>query len=162
MKQQLRFDKTTKIISAVVLLIPIALLFMPVPQNQGGIIIPIITSISLLAIFGIAWLLHPTSYEITNDYLLIHRPLSAIKIALSDISKFQKTEAGFSLRLVGSGGLFGYYGLFTSSKLGRHHRYTGSNEDLVLIDAGKRKYLLSIHDELFYNELIKRTIKSEQ
>lgn len=156
MKQKIRFDKTTKIISAIVLLIPVALLFIPVPQEQGGIIIPILTSFSLLAMFGIAWLLHPTAYEITNEYLLIHRPLRAIKINLSDIAKLEKTEAGFSLRLVGSGGLFGYYGLFSSGKLGRHLRYTGNNEDLVLVNAGKKKYLLSIHDEQFYNELLKQ------
>lgn len=162
MKQKLRFDKTTKIISAVVLLIPVALLFMPVPEKQGGLIIPIITSFSLLLVFSFAWILHPTSYEITDEYLLIHRPIRAIKINLSEIIKMVKTESGFSIRLIGSGGLFGYYGLFSSGKLGRHHRYTGNNEDLVLIDAGKKKHLLSIHDELFYNELIKRTIKTEQ
>ena len=105
--------------------------------------------------FLISWLLHPTSYEITNKELLIHRPKGPIKISLTDIKSIEKTEPGFSIRLFGSGGLFGYFGLFSSNKLGKHHRYTGNNENLVLLNTGKKKYLLSIHDELFFDELIK-------
>jgi hypothetical protein len=157
MKQQIRFDKTTKILSIVVLLIPVALFILPAVIIKDGNIIPILTSLFLVIAFVVAWMLHPTSYEITDQQLLVHRPLGPIRINLSDIIKMEKTEPGFSVRLFGSGGLFGYYGIFSSGKLGRHLRYTGNNENLLFVNAGKKKYLLSIHDELFYNELIKRT-----
>jgi len=159
MVQKIRFDTTTKILSIVVLLIPVALFILPVALIKDQNIIPILTSLFLVIVFLISWLLHPTSYEITNEELLIHRPKGPIKISLTDIQSIEKTEPGFSIRLFGSGGLFGYFGLFSSNKLGKHHRYTGNNENLVLINAGKKKYLLSIHDELFFEELIKRTRK---
>lgn len=155
MKQDIRFDNTTKIISAVIMLIPIVLFITPIILIKDGNIIPILTSIFLIITFIIAWILHPTSYEIINEQLLIHRPVSPIKINLSDIIRMEKTERGFSMRLFGSGGLFGYYGIFSSGKHGKHYRYTGNNKDLVLIICKSKKYLLSIYDENFYSQLSK-------
>ncbi len=155
MKQQLKFDLTTKIISTIVIAIPFVMIFAQYTFINDNNVILDITAIFLFITYFITWMLHPVSYEITTETLLIHRPLGSIKIKLSTIQEVFRTEPGFSMRLFGSGGLFGYFGLFSSNKLGRHHRYTGNNENLVLLNAGKKKYLLSIHDDLFFDELIK-------
>ena len=162
MKQKIKFDKTTKIVTAIVLLIPFAILITPIVLLKQASIIPLLTSLFLIITFLITWLLHPTSYEITTEHLLIHRPFSPIRIAYSSIIKIENTESGYSVRLFGSGGFFGYFGLFSSKKLGSHVRYTGNNENLVFIKTSKKKYLLSIHDELFYNELINRSKITEK
>ena len=159
MKQKLEFDLTTKIISALVIAIPFVMIFGQYSVIKESNDILILTSIFLFITYFVAWMLHPTSYEITNDSLVIHRPISAMKISLASIKNIEHTEPGYSMRLFGSGGLFGYYGLFSSKKHGTHHRYTGNNKNLILIATEKKKYLLSIHDELFFNELIKRTKK---
>jgi hypothetical protein len=155
MKQKLEFDLTTKIISAIVIAIPFVMLIAQYYVVNNNNVILTLTSFFLFITYLVAWLLHPTSYEINNENLLVHRPISAIKIKLASIKNIEKTEPGYSMRLFGSGGLFGYYGLFTSNKLGRHHRYTGNNKNLVLLTTDKKKYLLSIHDELFFQELSK-------
>jgi hypothetical protein len=161
MKQQLEFDLTTKIISALVIAIPFVMISAQYTVIKENNVILTLTSIFLFITYLVAWLLHPTSYEITNENLVIHQPVKAIKISLASIKNIERTEPGYSMRLFGSGGLFGYYGLFSSNKLGRHYRYTGNNKDLVFVNAGKKNYLLSIHDKLFFDELIKRTKKVE-
>lgn len=155
MKQKLEFDLTTKIISALVIAIPFVMIIAQYTFINDHNVILDITAIFLFITYFITWMMHPTSYEITNENLLIHRPFHAIKISLASIKNIERTEPGYSMRIFGSGGLFGYFGLFSSNKLGRHNRYTGNNENLVLLNAGKKKYLLSIHDELFFQELIK-------
>jgi hypothetical protein len=161
MKQQLEFDLTTKIISALVIAIPFVMISAQYTVIKENNAILTLTSIFLFITYLVAWLLHPTSYEITNENLVIHQPVKAIKISLASIKNIEQTEPGYSMRLFGSGGLFGYYGLFSSNKLGRHYRYTGNNKDLVFVNTGKKNYLLSIHDQLFFDELIKRTKKAE-
>jgi hypothetical protein len=157
MKQKLEFDLTTKIISALVIAIPFVMIIAQYSVIKENNEILSLTSIFLFITYFVAWMLHPTSYEITNENLVIHRPIRAIKISLASIKNIERTEPGYSMRLFGSGGLFGYYGLFSSNKLGRHHRYTGDNKNLVLISTEKKKYLLSIHDDLFFQELSKKT-----
>ena len=157
MKQKLEFDLTTKIISALVIAIPFVMIIAQYSIIKENNEILSLTSIFLFITYFVAWMLHPTSYEITNEKLVIHRPVRAIKISLASIKNIERTEPGYSMRLFGSGGLFGYYGLFSSNKLGRHHRYTGNNKNLVLISTEKKKYLLSIHDDLFFQELSKKT-----
>ena len=157
MKQKLEFDLTTKIISALVIAIPFVMIIAQYSVIKENNEILSLTSIFLFITYFVAWMLHPTSYEITNENIVIHRPVRAIKISLASIKNIERTEPGYSMRLFGSGGLFGYYGLFSSNKLGRHHRYTGNNKNLVLISTEKKKYLLSIHDDLFFQELSKKT-----
>jgi hypothetical protein len=157
MKQKLEFDLTTKIISALVIAIPFVMIIAQYSVIKENNEILALTSIFLFITYFVAWMLHPTSYEISNEILVIHRPVKAIKISLASIKNIERTEPGYSMRLFGSGGLFGYYGLFSSNKLGRHHRYTGNNKNLVLISTEKKKYLLSIHDDLFFQELSKKT-----
>jgi hypothetical protein len=157
MKQKLEFDLTTKVISALVIAIPFVMIIAQYSVIKENNEILALTSIFLFFTYFVAWMLHPTSYEISNENLIIHRPVRAIKISLASIKNIERTEPGYSMRLFGSGGLFGYYGLFSSNKLGRHHRYTGNNKNLVLISTEKKKYLLSIHDNLFFQELSKKT-----
>jgi hypothetical protein len=156
MKQKLEFDLTTKIISALVIAIPFVMIIAQYSVIKENNEILALTSIFLFITYFVAWMLHPTSYEISNESLVIHRPVRSIKISLASIKNIERTEPGYSMRLFGSGGLFGYYGLFSSNKLGRHHRYTGNNKNLVLISTEKKKYLLSIHDNLFFQELSKK------
>jgi hypothetical protein len=156
MKQKLEFDLTTKIISALVIAIPFVMIIAQYSVIKENNEILALTSIFLFITYFVAWMLHPSSYEISNENLIIHRPVRAIKISLASIKNIERTEPGYSMRLFGSGGLFGYYGLFSSNKLGRHHRYTGNNKNLVLISTEKKKYLLSIHDDLIFQELSKK------
>jgi len=52
----------------------------------------------------------------------------------------------FSRRLAGSGGLFGYYGLFQTSKLGRSNWYLTNRQHSVVVITASRTVLLSPDD----------------
>jgi phage shock protein PspC (stress-responsive transcriptional regulator) len=105
MKQKLDFDLTTKIISALVIAIPFVMMISQYFIINGDNVILTLTSFFLFITYLVAWLLHPTSYEITNENLLIHRPLHAIKISLASIKNIERAEPGYSMRIFGSGGL---------------------------------------------------------
>ena len=157
MQQKIKFDLITKVLSGVVMLIPLTLLITHHFIIKDDVIIPDVVAIFLFIAFGITWMLHPTAYEITTEEFLIHRPKGPIRIKLNAIQSIEKTEPGMSIRLFGSGGLFGYFGLFSSKKLGKYYRYTGSNSNLVCITCTDKKYVVSIHEEEFYQHLLKVT-----
>lgn len=104
----------------------------------------VLGGIVFLTIF-FAYLYSPAGYAITSEHLAIKRPLKPVLIKLSEIEKAEAIGPDmleYSFRLWGSGGLFGYFGLFTNEKLGKYTAYLTNYSDLVLIKTGKT-YVIS-------------------
>ena len=83
---------------------------------------PIYTTVALSVIYFIALVFRPIYYKITNDKLIIHRLIKDVKINRQNISTIElinKEKISWSFRTFGVGGLFGYFGNFANSKLGR-------------------------------------------
>ena len=100
-----------------------------------------------LTIIVLTVLFAPVKYTITNSMIIVNRlgPNVLIPIeSIEEIRRLQKKELGIALRLFGSGGFFGGYGLFYTSRLGIFNAYVTNRETLVFIkcDNGK-KILLS-------------------
>ena len=126
------YDRTTKILTAVVCL---ALLGAAVAiQNL------IATVVSLLVIvLGYAY--SPRGYTLEDGGITIRRWIGSVRIPLEGV---REVRAGDSsdfrgcVRLWGSGGLFGYYGLFRTSKLGHSTWYmTDRSRAIVLVTTSK-------------------------
>jgi hypothetical protein len=86
--------------------------------------------------FFITWGLHPSGYIIRSNAIEIIRPFKSIKIRkeeIESISDIDTNQIGLGLRTFGSGGLFGYFGWYSSKKIGRHLRYTTNSNHLALI-----------------------------
>ena len=72
--------------------------------------------------------------------LTIDRLLGSVEIPLATIQSAEILEAGRlagSLRTLGSGGLFGYYGRFRNQVLGRYRMYATRGDGYVLIRASQ-------------------------
>ena len=100
-----------------------------------------------LTIIVLTVLFAPVKYTITNSMIIVNRlgPNVLITIeSIEEIRRLQKKELGIALRLFGSGGFLGGYGLFYTSRLGIFNAYVTNRETLVFIkcDNGK-KILLS-------------------
>jgi hypothetical protein len=95
----------------------------------------------LIAILVLTMLFAPRGYVVGARTLTIERRLLPIRIPLSEIRKVEELDRERlrgSIRVFGSGGLFGIYGRFWSRKLGHFRMHATRGGDYVLIDAGVR------------------------
>jgi hypothetical protein len=126
------YDRMTKIISALVCVLLVA--------------IGIFTKIFAVAALGwlviaICYAYSPQGYEVAERSVIVRRLIGRARIPLEEIREIRTaTTDDFRgcIRLWGSGGMFGYYGLFRTSKLGTCRWYvTNRAKAVVLVTAAK-------------------------
>jgi hypothetical protein len=93
------------------------------------------------------WALAPRAFEIGAGKLRVLRNgWRALELPLAEITSVAHAEPGLlagSIRLLGTGGLFGYYGLFRSPTLGAFRLYATRSEGLVLVRSARRALVLT-------------------
>jgi hypothetical protein len=88
----------------------------------------------------------PRGYTVEAGRLRVDRPLRAVEIPLASIRAAGALPDGAlrgAARLVGSGGLFGYYGRFWSRRLGAFRLYATRRTGLVVVDTATERFVLS-------------------
>ncbi|GAB4030072.1 MAG: hypothetical protein Fur0012_05380 [Elusimicrobiota bacterium] len=133
-------------------LIPLAL-YLYSPEKPFT---PLLVFFIMTATSALTWLFSPVSYQITETKLKILRPIKDIEIDLGEISEIKKTDRASlkgTVRLFGSGGLYGFFGLFYKKGLGKFYAYCTNSSDLVLIKAGKIFLISPSHTETFISFL---------
>ncbi|MDI9866421.1 PH domain-containing protein [Flectobacillus sp. DC10W] len=100
----------------------------------------------------------PRSYQISGDYLTINRLFYDAKYERRKIEKVEvlnKEQMGFAIRTFGVGGLFGYFGYYTSKNQGSMLWYATQREKFVMIHLeGNKKIVLTPDDAIsFVSEL---------
>ena len=135
------YDRTTKILSVALT----TLLLIVVPTATRSKIATAVCVLGLIALYAFS----PRSYTIDGRMLLVHRLIGAKRIPLTGIRELRAANAADlsgAIRLFGNGGLFGYWGIFSTSKLGTSRWYvTDQNRPVVLITEAKT-YVLSPGD----------------
>jgi uncharacterized protein YjlB len=126
------YDTTTKVISAAVFI-----LFLTAAADTRSLLVEGVFALLFLAAY--AW--SPTGYEIADGDVVIRRLIGNVRIPVSGIREVRiaaRDDLSGNMRLFGSGGLFGYYGLFRNSKLGNTNWYvTDRGHSVVLVgDSG--------------------------
>ena len=112
--------------------------------------IPISISIILLLIYFIVFAFRPIDYEISSGKLIIRRPFVDVKIELSQIKTVElldEEKIGQAFRTFGVGGLFGYFGKMSSSKLGSLTLYATRRNKTVLVQTVNDKKIILTPDE---------------
>jgi PH (Pleckstrin Homology) domain-containing protein len=95
---------------------------------------------------GFAWALGPKGYSILGDALVVDRPLRPVRIPLRTVRAAGPLPAGSfrgSVKVAGSAGMFGWYGRFWNRRLGGFRAYATRRDGLVLVDAGRERFVLS-------------------
>lgn len=91
----------------------------------------------------------PKGYALSDAELLIDRKIKPVRIPLREITEVRALEDGLfrgSLRLMGTSGFYGHYGLFWNRKLGKFRAYVTRTKDLVAVRTEKGLFLLSPDD----------------
>jgi hypothetical protein len=108
-----------------------------------------VTGIFLL-LYGLAFAFHPTAYNVTQDALIICRPIQNVHIkrtAIKSIVIVDKKEIRGSIRTFGVGGVFGYYGCFANYTFGSMTWYATRRDKAVLITTTNNKKIVVTPNE---------------
>lgn|SRR5574343_242599 len=148
MKFSVSLDKTAKYLSLFISLFVAATLIVTAILSDDRQTFFIVGPIVTVSIF-LAYLWKPSSYEITNEYVIVHRLIGAAKYERSRIINVragEPEEIKNSIRLFGSGGMFGYFGKFRNSHLKTFVLQCTRRDNLVMIFTDKGLKVLSPDD----------------
>jgi hypothetical protein len=137
-----KLSKTALTITIFFHIILILALFL-IRQNPNYGFLSVLTIVASLVL---THSLHPVSYTIVPDCVRINRPVLPIIIQDADIIQLEKTnvsDLSISLRLLGSGGVWGYFGIYHSSIHGKLIMMATDMQNLVLIVTPTKKYVIS-------------------
>ncbi|HEY4936344.1 MAG TPA: PH domain-containing protein [Puia sp.] len=108
------------------------------------------TLILLSLIYFLAYLFRPISYKITNDELIVNRLVKSVHIPRKNIVSAESVDRdmiSWSLRTMGVGGLFGYYGRFMNYRIGNMTWYATRKDKAVLIRTLRDEKIILTPDE---------------
>jgi len=134
------YDSFTKFLSAFV-----CLGFLAVILASHNIIISALALVVILISFAYS----PRGYVVSDRSILVRRLAGGVRIPLDDVRELRRStedDLRGCIRLRGSGGLFGYYGLFRSSKLGEFTEYVTNRNNSVVLITGSKTMLFSPDD----------------
>lgn len=100
----------------------------------------------------------PIRLTIGNDKIILHRLFGSINIPIKDIIAIKaipNSETAFSIRIFGSGGLFGYLGKFKNKILGNYTMYATNVNELILIRTDRKTYVFSCKNRDEFIESVK-------
>jgi hypothetical protein len=146
------YDRTTKIISAGACVL---LLLMGVLTHNT-----IVGCVSVLVVLlSYAW--SPRGYALAERSIVVKRLIGGARIPLECVREARRTTSDDlrrCIRLWGSGGMFGYYGLFRTSKLGKCWWYVTDRRNTVVVITDKKTALFSPDDVDGFLAAIRATV----
>jgi hypothetical protein len=134
------YDRTTRIVSAVVCVFLVLAAIAAHSIWIGGLLV-------LTLVLGYAY--SPRGYTVSDQAITVTRLTGNARFPLERIREARQTTADDlrgCIRLWGSGGFFGYYGLFRTSKFGLCRWYVTNRRNTVVAIAGAKTALFSPDD----------------
>src|SRR5579872_3994254 len=131
------YDRTTRIVTAVVCALTIGL----------ALLLPAwIAAVTAILVIVLPFLWSPRSYIVEPGVITVKRRIGSVRIPLENVREFRPAtpnDVSGCIRLMGSGGLFGYYGLFRTSRLGKCTWYVTDRSRMVLLVTDAKTCLFS-------------------
>jgi hypothetical protein len=134
------YDLTTKTVSALACIVAL-----------GGAMLAHSVIVGCLLLFGVAmsYAYSPRGYVCSGRTLTVKRLIGDVEISLEELREARaaaKDDFRGGIRLWGSGGLFGYYGLFRTTRLGKCTWYLTSRSNAIVVVTAAKTVLLSPDD----------------
>ncbi|MCY7290574.1 MAG: PH domain-containing protein [Ferruginibacter sp.] len=145
-------DSLAKVVTASISIIFAAIIVVQISLIKGeGNAVPIFTTVTLAIIYFGTFSFRPISYILTQDKLIIQRPLSVVKMERDEIKSVEQLnndKLSWTVRTFGVSGLFGYFGNFRNIQLGNMTWYATRRKDkIVLVTTINNKKIILSPDE---------------
>lgn len=115
--------------------------------KSAGLASPIFTTTICLIIYFGAFAFRPINYTVDSTNLTVHRLIINARIKKADIKTVEiinSDKIKGAMRTFGVGGLFGYYGKFANSSVGKMTWYATRRNHVVLITThDDQKFILT-------------------
>jgi len=150
------YDSTSKAISAVVIV-----LFAAVAIATRSTIAAGLGALVLIFSYGYS----PRSYSILDRSIIVRRLVGDVRISLEGLRELRAATADDfrnCIRLWGSGGLFGWYGLFRTSKLGKCTWYVTNRGNAVVAVTGTKTAVFSPDDAEVFISAVQASVPIPQ
>jgi hypothetical protein len=145
-------DKLARVITVLV-----TLLFFVVASIQYYLlgqeippVAPLLLLFLLIVTYALSFAFRPKGYLLKGDELVVLRPVKSRHIPLRRIvsaTALERKDLSWSLRLFGVGGMFGYYGKFTNTRIGLMTWYMTRRDRAVLLRLDDGKKIIVSPDE---------------
>jgi Ca2+/Na+ antiporter len=140
-------DKTVKksTLFSLLMFVLIFIYFLYISMQSGNYLATILFLILAFLSYLLPLLFRPQKYIITDNELEIKRTVGSVKIRLEDIKKVERideTALRGIKRVFGSGGIFGYFGIFKNKELGTMRLYTTRKDERVYILTSEGKNII--------------------
>jgi Bacterial PH domain len=106
------------------------------PENESASMRLTVLALVVPVILMLAVVFAPLGYTVDGSGIVVNRMGPKICIRHSEVAEIRpirRCDVGFGIRLNAFAGFFGFYGRFTSTRLGRFHAYVTDFKRLVLI-----------------------------
>jgi len=126
----------------------VVLVVLPLIVMRSGAVAVVLALVSV-AVIALAYAYSPRSFEISDGTFRVKRLVGDVVFPLTSLRFVRDANpADFRgiVRLWGSGGLFGYYGLFWSKALGKSKWYLTDRSKAVVVTDGNQTVLVSPED----------------
>lgn len=129
MKAKVKFSTYSLILTFAVTALLAYCLYATYSTSKFGLI-----AILVILSWTFTLLYAPVSVDLTDNSLIMRHPLNNTKLALKDIAVVQPYQPTMGeMRILGSGGYFGHWGLFRAVDIGKYTGYYGKSSDCFLI-----------------------------
>ncbi|PZF72445.1 PH domain-containing protein [Taibaiella soli] len=100
----------------------------------------------LVIVSAVTYFSKPTSFSIDEYELVVHRPHGVFRTPVENIVSIERIDRkslGWGIRLFGSGGFFGYLGIFYYGSIGRVSMYCTNRKEMLLVITEKSRFIIS-------------------
>ena len=144
-------DKMSMVTTTATTLLIIYICFTQVVQApQTTPVVALTLGVVLPATYLYCLLMMPLAYSVTQNHIRVRRLLADWELRRDSVSAvriLEHKEMGFTLRLFGVGGLFGYFGMFRNARLGNFRMLgTRRNKALLIETITGKKFVITPDD----------------
>lgn len=135
-------DRTTRIISVCVVALLVAGSLLAMRSGAVAVIVVLVS----VAVIALTYAYSPRGFEISDGAFRVKRLIGDVVFPLATLRFVRDaTPADFRgcVRLWGSGGLFGYYGLYWTKALGQSRWYVTDRSKALVVTDGSKNILIS-------------------
>lgn len=129
MKSKVKTSTFSSILTIAVTAILVYALYDTYGTSKFGLI-----AFLVILLWAFALMYAPIRVELVEDRLIMRHPFKKTKLRLEDISAIEPYQPTMGeIRILGSGGYFGHWGIFRAGDIGKYTGYYGKSSDCFLI-----------------------------